>query len=291
MREVLGMARKYATPVNTMLLVGRFGADGLPSAVVLTVDNLGEASALERGDRPADAPLGEDPSVRRALPWLLGELDAHDLTATFFVEAINTELYPDALREIAARGHELGLHGWRHEEWTSLSASDEREVIGRSMDAFARLGTAPPRGFRPPGGELNARSPALLKEAGIEWCSPAGGEAGLRRGLAYVPFDWRLVDAYHLMDSFAALRVARGDSEDGLEPSALAERFEDELQDLANAGTRQTLILHPFLMLDDDWAEGVHRLFGFIRELVRERRTWAVPGGAFADWLRAARRS
>ena len=270
--------------------MGKFGPDGLPSAVVLTIDNLGEASALERGDRPADAPVGEDPSVTKALPWLLDELDAHELTATFFVEAINTELYPDALREIAARGHELGLHGWRHEEWTSLSAADEREVIGRSMDAFGALGNAP-RGFRPPGGETNARSPTLLKEAGIEWCSPAGGEAGIRRGLVYVPFDWRLVDAYHLMDSFAGLRVSRGDPEDPLEPSELADRLEEELQDLAVAGSRQTLILHPFLMLDDNWSAGVHRLLGFIRELVRERRTWAVPGGMFADWLRSARRS
>jgi len=257
---------------------------------VLTIDNLGEARALERGERSAEAPVGTDPSVTTALPWLLDQLDTHDLRATFFVEALNTELYPDALREIAARGHELGLHGWRHEDWTSLDASAEREVIERSLRAFEALGLAV-RGFRPPGGEMNARSPALLREAGIGWCSPAGGEAGVRRGLAYVPFDWRFVDAYHLMDSFAAMRVPRGDPERPLEPSALADRFEEELQDLANAGSRQTLILHPFLMLDDAWSDGVERLLGFIRELVRERRTWAVPGGAFADWLRAARTS
>jgi hypothetical protein len=44
-------------------------------------------------------------------------------------------------------------------------------------------------------------------------------------------------------------------------------------------------------MLDDAWTDGVHRVLGFIRELVRERRTWAVPGGAFAGWLRTARTS
>ena len=257
---------------------------------MLTIDNLGEARALERGERSAEAPVGTDPSVTTALPWLLDQLDTHDLRATFFVEALNTELYPDALREIAARGNELGLHGWRHEDWTSLDASAEREVIERSLRAFEALGLAV-RGFRPPGGEMNARSPALLREAGIGWCSPAGGEAGVRRGLAYVPFDWRFVDAYHLMDSFAAMRVPRGDPERPLEPSALADRFEEELQDLAVAGSRQTLVLHPFLMLDHSWTDGVRHLLGFIRELVRERRTWAVPGGAFADWLRAARTS
>ncbi|MBV9805251.1 MAG: hypothetical protein JO130_18785, partial [Solirubrobacterales bacterium] len=43
--------------------------DRLPNALVLTFDNLGEASALARGEQPP-AP-GRDPSVTRALPWLL----------------------------------------------------------------------------------------------------------------------------------------------------------------------------------------------------------------------------
>ena len=264
--------------------MGNFGPAGLPSALVLTIDNLGEARALERGTQSPDEPVGDDPSVTSALPWLLDALDAHRLRATFFVEAINTELYPDALRGISARGHELGLHGWRHEEWTSLSAAEERDILTRGVDAFAALGVTAP-GFRPPGGELNSRSPALLREVGASWCSPAGGTAAVRRGLAYVPFDWNFVDAYHLMDSFAGLRGSRGDPESALEPDELADRWEEELADLANTGSLRTLVLHPFLMLDKRWAAGVSRLFAFIAELARERRTWAVAGGVFATWL------
>ena len=267
-----------------MPLVGNFGPAGLPSALVLTIDNLGEARALERGTKPPDEPVGDDPSVTVALPWLLDELDAHRLSATFFVEAINCDLYPDAVREIAVRGHELGLHGWRHEEWASLSAADERGTLTRAVGAFSALGIEA-RGFRPPGGELNSRSPALLREAGLRWCSPAGGTAGVRRGLAYVPFVWNFVDAYHLMDSFAPLRISRGDPEPSLEPGVLADQFEDELQELAVTGSLRTLVLHPFLMLDEGWAGGVSRLLAFIAELARERRTWVIAGGVFADWL------
>ncbi len=270
-----------------MVPVGRFGPAGLPSALLLTIDNLGEARALERGMQPEDAPVGSDPSVTRALPWLLDELGSHGLRATFFVEAINCELYPDAVREIAARGHEVGLHGWRHEQWTSLSGMDERDLLTRSVDAFSALGIDP-RGFRPPGGELNSRTPALLRERGLRWCSPAEGSAGIRRGLAYLPFAWEFVDAFHLMDSFGPMRVARGAPEGALSPSALADRFEDELQDLAANGSLRTLVLHPFLMLDERWSAGVERLFGFIAELAAERRTWVVGGGTFADWLLGA---
>jgi peptidoglycan/xylan/chitin deacetylase (PgdA/CDA1 family) len=245
------------------------------AAFVLTFDNLGEASALQRGQQLL--PTRRDPSVTRALPRLLEELDGYGLKATFFVEAINCELYPEAVAGIAARGHELGHHGWSHEPWADLSPDAEHEALVRGLNAYAALGVRP-RGFRPPGGELTDATPALLRELGFEWCSPAGGEARIENGLAYVPFDWELVDAYHLMDSFGSLRASRGDPQAPADPSGLAGRLE---QSLVRPGLH-TLILHPFLMLDDAWAAGVRDLLAF---LAGADRTRVVPGGAFADAL------
>jgi peptidoglycan/xylan/chitin deacetylase (PgdA/CDA1 family) len=254
---------------------------------VLTFDNLGEASELERGTWPADAPLGRHPSVTVVLPRLLDELDEHTLTATFFVEAINCELYPDALLEIARRGHELAMHGWRHEQWAELSAEEERDALARGMQAFATVGIDLD-GFRPPGGGLTPRSSSLLREAGLRWCSPAGGGLGLHDGLVYVPFEWQLVDAYHLMERFGPLRVSRREAAKEVEPGALARRLSSELDALARSGGQQTLILHPFLMLDESWFEGARQVLGRIRHLAGAGRTWAVPGGKFADWLTRA---
>jgi len=263
-----------------MAVVDGFGPDRLPSALVLTFDNLGEASALERGTQPPDVPLGRDPSVLTALPWLLDELERYRLTATFFIEAINCKLYPDAVREIAARGHEVGHHGWAHEMWGSLSPGNERDALIRGVRAFEALGLRP-RGFRPPGGELTSRSSALLRHTGFDWCSPRGDDAAVEDGLALIPFDWDMVDAYHLMESFASLRSERGDPEAPRDPDALAAHLE---QRLTTARGRQTLILHPFLMLDPAWAGGVSRVLAAIAEGARSRRTWVVPGNVFADW-------
>jgi peptidoglycan/xylan/chitin deacetylase (PgdA/CDA1 family) len=261
--------------------VERFGPEQPGSTLVLTFDNLGEASALERGEQPV-AP-GRDPSVTRALPWLLDKLDQHGLFATFFVEAINCELYPDAVQEIVAGGHEIGHHGWAHETWRALSPQHERDALARGLDAFENLGVRP-RGFRPPGGDLTARTPALLRELGFDWCSPAGNHAEIRDGLAYVPFDWELVDAYHLMDSFGSLRVSRGDPETRRSPAELADWLAHRLA----AGGRQTLILHPFLMLDNAWAAGVAEVLSVVAELTRDGLTSVVPGGMFAASLRGA---
>jgi peptidoglycan/xylan/chitin deacetylase (PgdA/CDA1 family) len=219
--------------------------------------------------------------VTEALPWLLGVLDRQGLSATFFVEGINCELYPDALLSIAHRGHELGMHGWRHEEWSSLSVDRERSVLERCMRAFGSLGLSV-SGFRPPGGELTASSVSALRSVGVRWCSPAGGEFGVRDGLAWVPFEWELVDAYYLMESFADLRMRRGDPRPSLCAEELLPRFVSALQSLASSGSRATLILHPFLMLEPAWRDGVGELLAEIGASARAGELWVGPGGALA---------
>ncbi len=258
-----------------------YGPEGVSRAIVLTFDNLGEASALERGTWSSHTPLGSDPSVTRVLPRLLDALGDNGLTATFFVEAINCELNPQALHEIAARGHELGVHGWRHELWSELTPQAERVLLDRATTAFGALGL-PAHAFRPPGGDLTAQTEMLLRTLGYRWCSPADGEPSVRHGLAYVPFSWELVDAYHLMDSFSALRVRRGDGAEADRPPMVAERLASALR---QGGGVQTLILHPFLMLEEAWCSEVRRLLALVGELGRSRRAWVVPGGHFTSWL------
>jgi peptidoglycan/xylan/chitin deacetylase (PgdA/CDA1 family) len=219
--------------------------------VRLTFDNLGEAAELERGTWPAAEPLGHHRSVTTVLPRLLDDLDVHGLQATFFVEGINCELYPEALREITARGHELGVHGWRHEPWAQLPADRERELLMRADGAFRELGLAP-SGFRPPGGGVTGQTAALLGELGYTYWSRAA-PVSPAPGLSDLTFEWDLVDAYWLMERFADQRRARGDPSDPPAPSAVGER-------LARAARGDVLVLHPFLMLDEAWSEQVRRL-------------------------------
>ena len=251
----------------------------LEPTLVLTFDNLGEASDLERGRRPAGEPLGRHPSVHMALPRLLEALDAHGLRATFFVEAINCELYPDALRQIAARGHELGMHGWRHEAWSALHPDEERETLERGLRAFADLGLEV-HGFRPPGGELTPFTPPLLHRLGFRWCSPVGDRPDVRDGIAFVPFRWELVDAYHLMEAFSERR--------GSGPRSAAATEEILTRALTEGGARavpQTLILHPFLMLDPAWWSGVQRILELVASQVRAGGLRVGPGGDLAESL------
>jgi peptidoglycan/xylan/chitin deacetylase (PgdA/CDA1 family) len=201
----------------------------------LTFDNLGEVAELHRGQWPADAPLGRHASVTRTLPRILSLLAGAGVRATFFVEGLNAELYPDALREIEAAGHEVAFHGWQHERWADLDPADERASLERGVAALDALGLRP-AGFRPPGGRLTPASLELLREYGFEYVSPEGDEVEVRDGLAVLPFRWELVDAFYYLPHFAALR---GGAEP-LPPSRLREAIAGD--DYA------TLIFHPFLL-------------------------------------------
>ena len=220
----------------------------------LSFDNLGEVTALARGEWPAGEPVGRHWSVTRALPRLLGLLDEVGVRATFFVEGLNAELYPDALRALDAAGHEVAFHGWEHEPWGGLEPRRERELFERGVEAFDALGLRPV-GFRPPGGELTETTIPLLRELGFEYCSPAGDEPSDQDGIAVLPFRWELVDAWYYLPSF-----------DGPpSPSALREALIAALE----AGSYVTLLFHPFL------TEPEERL-DVLREVL-ERARDAVP--------------
>jgi len=220
---------------------------------VITFDNLGEVADLQRGRWPADAPLGRHASVTRTLPRILELLGGTGVRATFFVEGLNAELYPDALREIDAAGHEVAYHGWQHERWTDLDPGAERESLERGMRALDALDLRPV-GFRPPGGELTAATPGLLRELGFTYVSPEADVAEPLDGLAVRPFRWPLVDALYFLPHFADLRERYLGTRDEQPP--------ERLRSAIAAAHDEILVFHPFLLDDDE-------RFAVLREAVR----------------------
>jgi peptidoglycan/xylan/chitin deacetylase (PgdA/CDA1 family) len=222
---------------------------------VITFDNLGEAADLERGRWPADAPLGRHFSVTRSLPRILELLDEFSVRATFFVEGLNAELYPDTLRELAAAGHEVAYHGFMHEAWADLDPHAERASLERGVAALDALGLRP-AGFRPPGGMLTPATPALLRELGFTYVSPEAEAARPLEGLSVRPFRWPLVDALYYLPHFADLRERYLGTRDEQPPARLRSA-------LAAAGD-EVLVFHPFLLDDDE-------RFVVLREALRAR--------------------
>jgi len=233
-------------------------------SVSVTFDNLGEAAEIQLG---ADPPRGEHFSVVEELPRLLELLAGLELQGTFFVEGINAETYPDALREIVDGGHEVATHAWCHEEWGALEPELEGELLDRATRALRSIGIEP-RGFRPPGGGVTAETGRLLRERGYAYQSPAGDRAEVADGLAVLPFRWPLVDAYYYMPHFAGLRERHGASADPLEPADMRSAILAALDEHRESDGHLVLILHPFLMaLGDETVAATTDVLTRVREL------------------------
>lgn len=218
--------------------------------LALSFDNLGAAAEIGAGAiEPDDPGVAAHSTVTEALPWILAALDERGLTATFFVEGINAELYPEALRAIAAAGHEVGYHSWQHRDWGGLSPAEQAADLARGVAAMEAIGIGV-AGFRPPGGLLGAGGTEVIGDAGLLYCSPAGSGGGVDAGIAVLPFRWAHVDASCVLPPLGAVREEIAGSSEPIEPETFLAHLEREVGRLADAGGLAVFVLHPFML---DW--------------------------------------
>lgn len=257
--------------------------EGRRAAVSITFDNLGEAAELELGLQPEEGPLGGHYSVTDALPIVLEELANAGLPATFFVEGLNAEVYPDALRRIAGAGHEVSYHAWRHEDWSLLGPREEQENLARGLAAMRAIDVAP-AGFRPPGGLLNEGTLALLRDSGLEYCSPAGHGAGIDTVVG-LPFAWPAVDAYHVLPAFAGLRRHISGSEEPGGPDAVRESLLAAVEDAVAFGGHVSLVLHTWMVELE--LDAVRDILSRVSAGVDKGELWAARCDEAARWIRS----
>jgi peptidoglycan/xylan/chitin deacetylase (PgdA/CDA1 family) len=221
----------------------------LKPTLSLTFDNLGEAAEIGAGAPGAEG-LGSHPTATVVVPSILDGLRSRGLSATFFVEGLNAEAYPDLLRRIDSEGHEVAYHAWTHEQWGELDPDAQEENLARGVEAFDRIGLAL-TGMRPPGGSLGPGGTEILRRAGLEYCSPAGKGAGAVRGedgdLALLPFQWRHVDAVCVLPTMSAVRERMTGSPEPIEPDRFLAYLDAGLDALNEGGGFAAIVLHPFM--------------------------------------------
>jgi peptidoglycan/xylan/chitin deacetylase (PgdA/CDA1 family) len=106
-----------------------------------------DTRALFRRLYASDRPGGE---VIAPTQKLLDLFDRHGCRSTFFVLGEMAEWYPDMVRAIADRGHEIGSHGMHHVDMTVLGPDGFREELRRSRDLLHSITNQPCIGYRAP---------------------------------------------------------------------------------------------------------------------------------------------
>lgn len=143
--------------------------------------------------RPSPDAEERYPTLTRGV---LDFLDARSVRGTFFVVGETATAHPDLVREVAARGHEIGLHGWRHEPLTELDPEEFRRETTRGKAVLEDLAGAPVVGFRAPTFSLVPESQwatDVLTDVGFTYSSsvlPARSPLFGDPGVTTAPFRW-----------------------------------------------------------------------------------------------------
>lgn len=118
----------------------------------------------------------EEPHERvvTATQRLLDLLDEAGTRATFFVLGSVAERFPTLVREVAARGHEIGTHGATHRRVDAIGAEGFREELRSSRAAIERACGRSPVCHRAPEFSITAATPwafTILAEEGFRFDS------------------------------------------------------------------------------------------------------------------------
>ncbi|SDF89035.1 Polysaccharide deacetylase [Celeribacter baekdonensis] len=107
---------------------------------------------------------GEVGSIR-----LLDLFDKFGIKTTWFIPGHSAETFPEQMKEVAKRGHEIGIHGYSHENPIAMTPEQEEAVLDKCIDLITELSGKRPTGYVAPWWEFSAVSNELLLKKGIKY--------------------------------------------------------------------------------------------------------------------------
>lgn len=212
-----------------------------------------DADSLIHLDHPTDghrrasaiSMLQYGPTV--AIPRIVETYRHFGIKQTFFIPAWCMETYPDAVEAILKGGHEIGQHGYLHENPVPQSRDEQAMWIDRCIEVIQRMTGQKPRGWRAPLYNFSNHSAELLVERGFRYDASLMGddvpyvveaEGG---SLIELPSHWGLDDWPQYvqsmdLDYMMPIRAPRT----GWEP------FEQEFEAAYRHGGLWVPVVHPF---------------------------------------------
>ncbi len=103
---------------------------------------------------------------------LLSIMEEENVKCTFFTVQFWTEKYPEYVKKISSKGHEIGTHSKTHSHMSKLSYEDIKAELTSSSQKITELTGKKVELFRPPFGEYNNLLISTAKELGlytIQW--------------------------------------------------------------------------------------------------------------------------
>jgi peptidoglycan-N-acetylglucosamine deacetylase len=103
------------------------------------------------------------------VPRLLSMFERFGIKATFFTPGHSIETFPDQIKAVVAAGHEIGVHGYSHENPIAMTPEQEEAVLDHCIGLITKLTGKPPNGYVAPWWEFSNVTNELLLKKGIKY--------------------------------------------------------------------------------------------------------------------------
>jgi peptidoglycan/xylan/chitin deacetylase (PgdA/CDA1 family) len=100
---------------------------------------------------------------------LLKMFEKYDIKTTWFIPGHSLESFPEDMAAVRDAGHEIGLHGYSHENPSDMSIEQQRDILDKTYRMLTEFAGKPPRGSVAPWWETSKEGAQLLLDYGIEY--------------------------------------------------------------------------------------------------------------------------
>lgn len=221
---------------------------------------------------------------RVAVPRILETYRRLGLKQSFFIPGWCLEQYPETVEAILKDGHEIGHHGYIHEDPTAHGPTEQRYWFERALESHKKITGKTPSGYRAPVYNINQQVIDLLVEHKFEYDSSLMGDDvpyllnTASGSLVELPVHWGTDDwpPFAHYDEIGYLMPVKGPS-DGLAP------FWEEFEAHYETGGFWIGIWHPFLT---GRLARWRKVEAWLEEVLARGDVWFAPLHEIAAYVR-----
>jgi peptidoglycan/xylan/chitin deacetylase (PgdA/CDA1 family) len=70
----------------------------------------------------------------------------YNIKTTWFIPGHSLETFPEDMAAVRDAGHEIGLHGYSHENPVDMTLDQQRDVLDKTYRMLTEFAGKPPRG-------------------------------------------------------------------------------------------------------------------------------------------------
>lgn len=261
--------------------------NGARVAVCLSFDIDNESPTLAQGITLPVPLSGEQYGATVGLPRILALLDRENLPASFYLPGVSAVLAPEMVPQIMKSGrHEIGVHGWIHEDLPALNnAAEEERLLQQVIDYVTKATGKRPVGNRAPSWAFSNFTINILRKANFEYDSSLMAmdepyelmSNGQATGIVELPVDWIQDDGLYFGPT-------------GTMPSAelVFQTFREEFDRAYQEGTMFMLTMHPHII---GHRSRIGHLEKFIAYMKSKPGVWFATGEQIAEFVMPAARA